>query len=107
MDDHNMNLLHDMLFDQIRKELSFERIAAELIRRKLEDKGIILTERQLRQLRKRLAKDDIGEIKVKIPVRQVRQAGLDPKEFGQNFVLDLSDSDADIEEIYLKFNQVL
>jgi hypothetical protein len=100
-----MNFLQN-LFDQLTEEsFSLSYVGARIIKRKLEQEGIILSEDQVASFEKQLQGIDINSsesenISIELDDEQLQKLKIADNE---SYVIDIGDSEVEIEEIKSKF----
>jgi hypothetical protein len=103
-----MGMLQDMLESRVREQFALHKVGTRLIENKLQEKGVRLTEDQLAALESKLENVECDSLTIQIDEAQLPALEWKSQEDVKSFLdIDLSDSQADIEELLEEFGRAL
>lgn len=93
-----MNILQSAFEEALREQISFQKVGALLISRKLEEQGIHLSDAQIDQIEMELSNLEGDETTIEISDSQLASLGLPPEQAAEMLQLDIGDGD-EMEEL--------
>jgi len=103
-----MGMLQDMLESRVREQFALQKVATRLIEKRLQEKGVTLTEDQLAALESKLQNLECDSLTIEIDEGQLPALEWKSQEDVKSFLhVDLSDSQADTEELLNEFGRAL